>query len=293
MKTLILVAGATGKLGQKICRELIKQNAAVRAIVREGSKPEKIAALEQMGVEIVKVDLSSPQELTEACQGVSCIVSAVAGLRDVIVDSQTLILNAAIAAGVPRFIPSDFSSDITMIPAGENRNFDLRKEFAEKLDQSPIRATSVFNGAFADILRYNTPLFNVQQKTIAYYDDKADWKVDFTTMDDTAAFTAMAALDDNAPRYLRIASFSVSPNELVALSEQYKGSKFQLVHMGSMEGISAYNKVQRAAQPEGENELYPKWQQAQYLYGMFLVHHDHLDNDRYEELTWSPVTANI
>jgi NAD(P)-dependent dehydrogenase (short-subunit alcohol dehydrogenase family) len=292
MKTLILVAGATGKLGQKICRELIKQNAAVMAIVREGSKHEKIAALE-MGVEIVRVDLSSPQELTEVCQGVSCVVSAVAGLRDIIVDSQALILNAAIAAGVPSFIPSDFSSDITMIPAGENRNFDLRKEFAEKLDQSPIRATSIFNGAFADILRYNTPLFNVQQKTIAYYDDKADWKVDFTTMDDTAAFTAMAALDDDAPRSLRIASFSVSPNELVALSEQYKGSKFQLVHMGSMEGFSAYNKAQRAAQPEGENELYPRGQQAQYLYGMFLVHHGHLDNDRYEGLTWSPVAANL
>jgi len=124
MKKLILVAGATGKLGQKICRELIKQNAAVRAIVREGGKPEKIAALEQMGVEIVKADLASQPELTEACSGVSCLVSAVAGLREIIVDSQTW-------------------------------NFDLRKEFADKLDQSPITVTSIFNGAFADILKKN------------------------------------------------------------------------------------------------------------------------------------------
>jgi uncharacterized protein YbjT (DUF2867 family) len=193
MEKLILVAGATGNLGMRICRELIKRNVAVRAIVRNGSKQEKIDALEQMGVDVFKVDLDNEQELIGACSGVSCVVSALAGLHDVIVDLQTRILKAAISAGVPRFIPSDYSTDFTEIPTGENRNFDLRKEFHQILDQSPIRATSIFNGAFADILRYNIPLFNMKQQTIAYYDDKQDWKIDFTTMDDTAAFTAMAA----------------------------------------------------------------------------------------------------
>jgi hypothetical protein len=293
MKKLILVAGATGNLGQKICRELIKRDVLVRAIVREDSKQGKVDALEKMGVDIFKVDLSDEKELIGACQGVSCVVSAVAGLHDVIVGTQTKLLNAAVAAGVPRFIPSDFSTDFTLMPSVENRNFDLRKEFHVTLDQSPIAATSIFNGAFAEILRYNIPLFNVPQKTIAYYGDKADWKIDFTTMDDTAAFTAMAALDDAAPRSLSIASFRVSPNDLIILSEQHKGTKFQLVYMGTMEEFSAYNKMQRAANPEGEKELYAKWQQAQYLYSMFLVHHLNLDNNRYEGLNWSPVEANI
>ena len=290
---LVLVAGATGNLGQKICRELVKQNANVRAIVRDASKPEKIAALEDLGVEVLKVDMLNEQELADACAGVSCVVSALAGLNDVIVDAQTKLLDAAIAAGVPRFIPSDFSSDFTTIPAGENRNFDLRKIFQTYLDQTSIQATSIFNGCFAEMLRYNTPLFNVQDKTIACYDDKADWAIDFTTMNDTAAFTAMAALDDTTPRYLRIASFSVSPNDLVRFSEQHKGSKYQLVQMGSVEGFSAYNKQQRAADPAGEQKLYPKWQQAQYIYSMFLVHHEGVDNDRYEGLSWSPLGQNL
>jgi hypothetical protein len=291
MKKLILVAGATGNLGQKICRELIKRDAHVRAIVRDSSK--NIDALEKMGVEIFKANLSNEQALLDACKGAFCVVSAVAGLHDVIVDGQIKLLHAAIAAGVPRFIPSDFSSDFTLMPSGENRNFDLRKEFKEQLDQSPIKATSIFNGCFADILRYNTPLFNMPEKSIAYYDGKADWKIDFTTMDDTAAFTAMVALDDATPRNLCIASFRVSPNDLVRLSEQHKGSKFRLVLKGSMDDFSTYNKVQRAAHPEGESELYSRWQQSQYLYSMFLVHHAALDNDRYEGLSWSPVEENI
>ncbi|HEX8607227.1 MAG TPA: NmrA family NAD(P)-binding protein [Pedobacter sp.] len=293
MEKLILVAGATGNLGLRICRELIKQNVPVRAIVRDGSNQEKIKALENLGVDVFKVDLSNQQELIGACNGVSCVVSALAGLRDVIVDLQTKILNAAIAAGVPRFMPSDYSTDFSDMPTGENRNFDLRKEFHQILDQSPVRATSIFNGAFANILRYNIPLFNMKQQTIAYYDDKQDWKIDFTTMDDTAAFAATVALDETSPRYLRIASFSVSPNDLVPLSEKYKGAKFQLVDMGSMEAFSAYNKQQRAANPEGENELYSRWQQSQYIYSMFFVPHQKLDNDRYEALSWSPVEANI
>ena len=293
MDKIILVAGATGGLGQKICRELIKQHVTVRAIIRKGSDQEKVNTLEKMGVDIFEVDLDNEQELVGACNGVSCIVSALAGLHDVVVGLQTKILNAAVAAGVPRFIPSDFSTDFTSIPMGENRNFDLRKEFKEILDKTSITATSIFNGAFSDILRYNTPLFNVKDKTIVYYDDKIDWKIDFTTMDDTAAFTAKVALDDNAPRYLRIASFSVSPHDLSGLAKQYKGSDFQLINMGALDGLSSYNKSQRAAQPDGENQLYPKWQQSQYLYTMFLVHHLTVDNSRYEGLSWSPVKSNI
>lgn len=289
MEKLILVAGATGNLGQRICRELTKRNVAVRAIVREGSSKEKVDILEKMGVDVFEVDFMNEQELIGACNRVSCVVSALAGLHETIVEMQTKILNAAVAAGVPRFIPSDFSSDFTMMPIGENRNFDLRKEFHQILDQSPILSTSIYNGAFADILRYNTPLFNVKEQTVAYYDGKADWKIDFTTMDDTAAFTAMAALDETAPRSLRIASFSISPNDLVAISEEQKGSRFTLINMGSMEDFSAYNKQQRQANPEGENELYPRWQQSQYIYSMFSVPHQALDNNRYEGLNWSPV----
>ena len=293
MEKLILVAGATGNLGQKICRELIKRKVNVRAIVRTSSSQEKVDALEKMGVDIFTVDMSNQQELIGACAGVSCIVSSVAGLHDVIVEGQTKLLDAAIVAGVPRFIPSDFSSDITSIPEGENRNFDLRKEFKKKIDESSIQATSIFNGYFADILRYNTPLYNVREKTIAYYGDKADWKIDFTTMDDTAVFTAMAAIDENTPRSLKIASFSVSPNDLIPLSEKKTGTPFKLVYRGTMEDFSADNKIQRAANPAGEDELYPKWQQAQYLYSMFFAHHKELDNTRYEGLNWSSVKENI
>lgn len=286
MDKLILVAGATGNLGERICRQLIKKDVRVRLVVREGTSPEKLDHLKGLDVEMVQANMSDLQQLTTICAGVTCVVSALAGLHDVIVLTQGNLLNAAVAAGVPRFIPSDFCTDFREIPAGENRNFDLRKEFHALLDKSPIHATSIFNGAFTDILRYNTPLFDTKKKSVAYYDGKENWKIDFTTMDDTAAFTAAAALDETSPRYLKIASFSVSPHDLVQLSSQFGTESFNLLNMGSMEGFSAYNKAARAANPEGETELYPRWQQAQYIYSMFFAHHTHLDNERYQDINW-------
>ncbi|MEH2295986.1 NmrA family NAD(P)-binding protein [Nostoc sp.] len=287
MKQTILVAGGTGNLGGRIVKALIKRGAKVRVLSRNEIDPVKIKKLTELGAEVIAVDMSDVEELKLACQGVSCVVSALAGLQDVIVDSQTLLLDAAIAAGVPRFIPSDFSSDFTKMPEGENRNFDLRKEFHKYLDKSPIAATSILNGAFANILSYKTPLYNPNDHSVAYWGDNPDWKVDFSTMDNTADYTAAAALDSATPTILRIASFQISPNELIAIGEEVKKTNFKLVPMGSLEDFSASNKREQAAHPEGEKQMYPDWQVSQYLYSMFSVQNKPLDNDRYPNVQWT------
>jgi NmrA-like family len=287
MKSTILVAGGTGNLGGRIIKALIARGAAVRAIVRSGSKPEKIKILTQLGAEVIEVDMSDAEALKQACQGVSCVVSALAGLHETIVDSQTKLLDAAIAAGVQRFIPSDYSADFTQLPAGENRNFDLRKEFHEYLDKSPIAATSIMNGAFADILSYGTPIYDVKNLSVGYWGDNPDWKIDFTTMDNTADYTAAAALDAATPRILRIASFQITPIELVDIGEEIKERKFRFIPMGSLEDFAASNKQERSANPAGEQELYPSWQGKQYMHGMFSVQNTPLDNDRYPDVQWT------
>lgn len=293
MKHTILVAGGTGNLGGRIIRDLIKRGAAVRAIIRHETAPDKAEKLKQLGAEVISVDMSNADELKRLCQDVSCVVSALSGLRDVIVDAQTQLLDAAIAANVPRFIPSDFSSDFTRLAEGDNRNFDLRKEFHKTLDKSVIKSTSIMNGAFADILTYGTPIYDFRNYTVGYWGEEANWKMDFTTMDNTADYTAAAALDAETPRVLRIAGFQVSPKDLVSIGSEVKEQEFKLVPMGSLEDFAAANKKERATHPEGEKEVFPEWQGKQYLHSMFSVHHDTLDNNRYPDVEWTNATAII
>lgn len=287
MKNKILVAGGTGNLGGRIIRDLIKRGAKVRAIVRSETEPEKIDKLKQLGAEVISVDMSNAEELKKACEGASCVVSALSGLRETILEAQTQLLDAAIAAGVPRFIPSDFAADFTRLPEGDNRNFDLRKEFHEILDESRIALTSIMNGAFADILSYGTPLYDFKNYTVGYWGDDPDWKMDFTTMDNTADYTAAVALDSETPRVLRIAGFQVSPKDLVKIGGEVKGQEFKLVPMRSLEDFAAANKKARAENPEGEKEVFPDWQGKQYLHSMFSVHNETLDNDRYPDVKWT------
>ena len=231
--------------------------------------------------------MSDAHELAPALAGAAVVVSAVAGLRDVIVDTQAIVLDAAVAAGVPRFIPSDFSTDYTRLPAGDNRNFDLRREFRTYLDKASIQPTSILNGAFGEILTYNIPLLDFKKQQVGYWED-ADWRIDFTTMDDTAAFTAAAALDPTTPRFLRIASFQISPKELVVAAQEAGKGHFPLVRLGSRADLATHIQHARAANPAGEHDLYADWQQMQYMLSMFSVQNDPLDNARYPELTWTP-----
>ncbi len=283
----IVVAGATGNLGGRITKALLRRGASVTALVRHGTARDKLERLKESGATVASVDLSSISEVASACSGASCVVSALAGLRDVIVEKQTALLDAAVQAGVPRFFPSDYSIDFTRFPPGENRNLDLRREFHERLDMAPISATTIFTGAFAEMLAGQMPLILFTLKRVLYWGD-ADQRMDFTTMDDTAAFTASAALDQSTPRFLRIAGDQLSARELATVASEVTGKKFRLFRAGGLGMLGALIRIARTIAP-GERKLYPAWQGMQYMRNMFdgraKLHP--LDNDRYPGIGWT------
>jgi nucleoside-diphosphate-sugar epimerase len=276
-----------GNLGGRIVRALLARGAGVRALVRHGTTGDKLGRLQELGVTIANVDMSSACQVTLACLHASCVVSVLQGLGDVIVETQTVLLDAAIKAQVPRFIPSDYSIDFTRFPPGENRNLDLHRDFHKRLDKASISATTIFAGAFTDMLTGQMPLILFKLRRVLYWGD-ADQRMDFTTMDDTAAFTASAALDPSTPRFLRIAGDQLSARELTAVVSEVTGKKFRLFRAGSLRMLGTFIKVARMVSP-GENELYPAWQGMQYMRNMFdgRAKLEPLDNNRYPGIRWT------
>ena len=286
--TLIL-AGATGDLGGRIAHALRERGARVKALVRPGSAGPRVAALQGRGVETVEVDFGNARALARACEGGCCLVSALSGLHETIVDAQTALLEAALAAGVPRFIPSDFAIDFTKLPPGNNRNLDLRRAFAGRLDRAPLAATSVLCGMFADLLVGPAPVVLFPLRRVVYWCD-ADQPLDFTTIDNTAAFAAAAALDPTTPRYLRIAGEVMSARGLVQAAKEATGKEFRLLRAGGLGRLDTLIKVTRTLAP-ARREVFPAWQGMQYMSDMFsgLPKLAPLDNDRYPGIRWTPV----
>jgi uncharacterized protein YbjT (DUF2867 family) len=154
--SVVVLPGATGDLGQRLARALVgratSEGTTRRALVRDETLPERVVDLEQLGVTPVRADYDDPVALAGACEGASVVVSTLSGLHPVVVGAQSALLEAAVDAGVPRFVPSDYSADYTTIPPGTNRNLELRREFRRVLDSAPITSTSVLVGAFTDLL---------------------------------------------------------------------------------------------------------------------------------------------
>ncbi|AMM50452.1 NmrA family protein [Rufibacter sp. DG15C] len=285
----IILAGATGHLGGLIAEELRKRGAHVRALVRMETEAGKRSALQALGAEVVEVDFQNAPALTQACQGGTCVVSALSGLRDVMVDTQTQLLNASVQASVPRFIPSDFSIDFTRLAYGKNRNLDFRKEFSEVLDSAPIAGTSVLNGMFTDLLTGQAPVVLFPLKRILFWGN-ADQPLDFTTIANTAQYTALVALDPNTPRYLRIAGDVQSPRSLQRVASQATGQPFKLLRAGGLGVLNAMIKVTKTLMRNNQ-EVFPPWQGMQYLRDMLSGETKlaPLDNDRYPGMRWTSV----
>lgn len=289
----IIVAGATGHLGTLIVKELIARHAHVKALVRRDTPLAKTEPLEKAGTAVVRVDYDNIVALSEVFRNAHCIVSALSGLRDVIVEAQSTLLKAALNAGVPRFIPSDYCIDFNKLPDGFNRNLDLRREFSLILNKTPIHATSILNGMFTDLLKGQAPLIQPALKRVIYWGD-TDQPMDFTTMANTAAFTAAAALDTQAPRFLRIAGEVATIRNIQQTASRAFGKEFGLLRVGGLGLLETMIKILHTLMP-GRDEVFPPWQGMQYLHNMLsgLPRLDPLDNDRYPGLKWTKISEII
>jgi hypothetical protein len=116
--------------------------------------------------------------------------------------------------------------------------------------------------------------------------------MDFTTMNDTATFSAAAALDSSAPRILRIAGEQTSARELAKTASEITGKRFRLLRAGSLKALERLIRITRALLPETKAP-YPPWQGMQYMHNMFsgLAKLEPLDNDRYPCMRWTSIRS--
>lgn len=284
----ILIAGGTGHLGGLIVESLRRRKTRIRVLVRPTTNRERIEKLSAAGVEIVTADYSDPVQLRKACHGAACVVSALAGLRETMIDAQGALLDAAVAVGVARFIPSDFAIDFYKTEPGSNRNLDLRREFSRRLDAAPIKATSILNGMFMDLLGGQAPFILFRFHRVLYW-EKQDQLMDFTTIENVAEYTAAAAVDSSTPRFLRIAGDVATARDLAGIAEEVTGEPFKLFRAGKLSRLERLIRLTKLMVP-GKDDVYPPWQGMQYMHDMFegRAKLTPLDNDRYP-VEWTSI----
>src|SRR5215469_14801099 len=106
---MILLVGASGRLGSVVAELLLAQGKALRAMTRT---PLNLTHLKRQGAEVVRGDLRDPASLLLACQGVEQVVAVAHALNGkgdnnphtVDEEGNRRLIDMAKAAGIHHFI---------------------------------------------------------------------------------------------------------------------------------------------------------------------------------------------
>ncbi len=268
---LIVVVGGAGKLGRLLVNSLTTHaGARVRVLVRDPSKPE-VAAMASDRVELVAFDAVTATDADRArvCSGAHAVVSTLQGGPDVIIDAQLALLRAAKAAGARRFIPSDYSYNVFTLPAGVNINSDWRRTLGELGAAEVTEAfevVHVLQGIFTDgyVLGF-LGMLDADRGVIRYWGDGLT-PIDWTTWEDTARFTAAAALDDRSvPAHLFVTGDRMNVLAFAKCWEEAHDRKPTLVRLGSLEDLEKETLRRLADEPAN---MYA-WLPLMYARGMY------------------------
>jgi uncharacterized protein YbjT (DUF2867 family) len=117
---MILVVGATGLLGTRVCERLRAEGQSVRALVRTTSDPDKVNGLGSLGCELAIGDLKEPRQIEAACKGITAVISTASStlsrqkgdsIESVDLQGQLALVNAVRTAGIRRFVYTSFRED--------------------------------------------------------------------------------------------------------------------------------------------------------------------------------------
>jgi uncharacterized protein YbjT (DUF2867 family) len=229
----VLVAGATGFLGNEICRQLIAKNKNVKGLVRITSDSNKVAQLKELGVKIVEGDLKDKPSLKNALHGVSAIISTVSStlsrqegdsIQTVDYEGQINLINATIAAGVSQFIYVSFCGMPGQFPLQTAKRKVENHLIESGLNYTILQPTYFMEVWLSPALGFDFP----NTKANIYGEGKN--KISWIAIKDVASF-AVAALDNPAAKNAVIelgGPEALSPLEVVNIFEITKEKKFEL-----------------------------------------------------------------
>ncbi|KAM0277196.1 hypothetical protein ACHAQH_005979 [Verticillium albo-atrum] len=229
--TNIAVLGASGNLGPLVVKALLDLGFHVTAITRQES-----TATFPPDVVVKRADLSSTESVTEALNGQDAIVSTIAAGA---IATQKIFIDAAIVAHVKRFIPSEFGINTREARGTKFGHFvapkiadvDYLIELSEKHDW--FSWTGISTGVFFDWGLDNGFFgFDLKNKTCQKFDSGNE---PFSGTNIAFIGKCVAAClmkpEETANKYLTVASFTTTQNEVLKVLEEETGSKFAVANV--------------------------------------------------------------
>ncbi|GIK04519.1 hypothetical protein Aspvir_008602 [Aspergillus viridinutans] len=289
MSLKVAIAGATGNLGPAVLNALLSAGFEVTVLTRAESDRSN----NHFGqARVVPVDYSSLDSLTAALKGQDVVVNTLGTIpRDV----HIRLIDAAVAAQVQRFIPSEFGSDTTnttvaKLPVYQDK-VAIQKYLQEKAAESggTFSYTLLINGPFLDWGLTVEFLLSWRAPEVELYDG-GERKFSATTLAGVAKGIVgiINNLEATRDRTVYIRETDVSQKDLLKLSgkqlptksistaELEKEAYAELAKSNPNPGVFVFNFIRRAIFGEGCGSLFPVERLSNDLLGVKVLTEEEL-----------------
>jgi len=189
------------------------------------------------GADVRVVNYDDVESLKAALQGVHTVLSFILDLSEAHVTSQVNLIQAAVAIGVQRFVPSEWAVDVARVPVFLPL-YDKKQRVRDVLEKTSLEYTYVAVGLFMDYLLpigakkyfrdYPTPV-DVQNRK-AHIPGTGEAKVSLTTGDDIARAVGVLLDTPKWEKYIYIVGETTTWNNVVKLAENVTGAKFAVTY---------------------------------------------------------------
>jgi uncharacterized protein YbjT (DUF2867 family) len=214
----VTLVGGSGHLGTFVLEKLVaSQKFNVRVLKRAGSSSSYAA-----GAEVIEADFSSLESLKTGFKDQDAVISIVG---DAGLSGQTLMVDAAVASGVKRFLPSNFGSNMANPNSRQlpvfTRKVAVEEYLIEKSKTSALTYTFVYNGGFLDFCIQHNVLLDISKYQPILYDG-GDYIFSSTRMSTVgdAVVGVLTHPTETQNRAVYVSEITISQNQVLSLAKQ-------------------------------------------------------------------------
>jgi uncharacterized protein YbjT (DUF2867 family) len=231
---MILIVGASGRLGSAVAQRLLAQGKQVRLMTRT---PSNLVDLKRQGAEVVSGDLRNPASLRNACQGVEQVLAAAHALvgkgdnnpHTVDDEGNRHLIDAARAAGVKHFIFVSVQGASADAPL---EFFRIKYRTEEYLRASGLNFTIIRPSAYIDLWAdlIGQPIVERGKTTIF---GRGNNPINFVAVEDVAHFVCIEFDDPHAlNRVIEVGGpENLTMNQVAEIFERASGREAKKRHV--------------------------------------------------------------
>ncbi len=157
-------------------------------------------------------------------QGVDAVVSTIGSAA---LPEQALLIDAAVASNVKRFIPSEYGSDPAVIGKGLHPLFDIKIGLADKLKASPLEYTFIYTNPWMNLVF--SPFFEIDFANKTAPDFGPNAVLSAVSIDDLAKLIPEVLLDPTSKNTaVRLAGDVFKWSDVLAQLEKLTNQKWTL-----------------------------------------------------------------